>query len=172
MSHVEYNSGKIEWYTPPFILEFAKQILNGPFDLDPASSIIANQIVSASAFFTKEDDGLTKPWIANRLWLNPPYSRLYLSEFINKLLYELEIGNTKSAALLINNCTETYAGQKALSKAKHILFLNKRISFLDQNLKPNNKPLQGQMLLFFGDYPEIPKHITDELGILLVNPDR
>lgn len=76
----EYTSGTVrrltssvssEHYTPPEIVEAAREVLGGAIDLDPASCPPANGIVRAVRFFTKEDDGLAKPW-SGTVFLNPP----------------------------------------------------------------------------------------------------
>ena len=54
MTHVAHNTGNMEWYTPDHILQFARNMLDGPFDLDPASCEQANRVVGASRFYTKE----------------------------------------------------------------------------------------------------------------------
>ena len=148
MAHVKHNSKNDEWYTPAFVLDHARQTLGGPFDLDPASCEVANQLVGASRFFTKESNGLMFPWYAERLWLNPPYSRELLPSFIYKLLDEVTRGAVKSAAVLINNATETAAAQALLKRADAVQFLTKRVKFLDDTLTPKKTPLQGQMLCF------------------------
>lgn len=56
-----------DWYTPPEI--FAALRLK--FDLDPCSPG-AGHWVPASAVFTKEDDGLSKPWWGC-VFMNPPF---------------------------------------------------------------------------------------------------
>jgi hypothetical protein len=44
--------------------------------------ISPQETVRAAAYFTKEDDGLTKEWNGN-VWLNPPYGSL-VGKFIDK----------------------------------------------------------------------------------------
>jgi hypothetical protein len=165
MTHVAHNTGNMEWYTPDHILQFARGMLGGPFDLDPASSEQANRVVGASRFYTKEMNGLALPWEAERLWLNPPYSRGLLAQFIDKLLLERSAFRVKSAALLMNNCTETAACQKVLRHARQVCFLHKRIKFLNQELEPANSPLQGQIIAFFGVYPGVDNN-TPDLGVI------
>src|SRR5262245_6844094 len=71
-AHPSYNTGENEWYTPPAYLEAARLVLGG-IDLDPASSDVAQRRVRAGRYFTKKDDGLSRPW-RGRVWLNPPYA--------------------------------------------------------------------------------------------------
>lgn len=60
-----------DWITPPDITEMARDVV-GDFDLDPASSQLANDLsVQAARFYTREDDGLTRVW-GGRVWINAP----------------------------------------------------------------------------------------------------
>ena len=58
-----------ERYTPAWIF----QALGETFDLDPASPPLGISQVPTAAVWTKEDDGLTKPW-HGFVWCNPPFS--------------------------------------------------------------------------------------------------
>ena len=49
------SSESVEWYTPKKYIEAAR-IVMGNIDLDPASSKMANEIVKAPAYFTRDDD--------------------------------------------------------------------------------------------------------------------
>lgn len=70
---VNQDSGDTEMYTPVELIEAARRCM-GTIDLDPASSIIANETVKADLFFTKENDGLNQDWFGNT-WLNHPFSK-------------------------------------------------------------------------------------------------
>jgi ParB family chromosome partitioning protein len=97
-----------EWYTPPKYIEAARQVM-GNIDLDPASCDAANQIVKATRYYTREQNGLEQPWVAQALWLNPPYGRTEkmtatrkstIGLFVEKLLQEYQSGNVKQAIVL------------------------------------------------------------------------
>lgn len=45
----------------------------GPFTLDAAA---AHHNAKCLNYYTREDDGLKKPWDGERVWCNPPYSNL------------------------------------------------------------------------------------------------
>ena len=146
--HVTNNTGKQEWYTPEHIIKAATKVL-GTIALDPASSEMANRIVKAERIYTAEDDGLSKEWHAETLWLNPPYTRSLVGRFVDKLLESLESGKVGRAIVLVNNATETAFGQKLLSARYFpaVCFPKGRIRFIDGSGEPTGAPLQGQMIV-------------------------
>ena len=94
-----------EWYTPARYIEAAREVM-GTIDLDPASCELANRIVRAAHYYTKEDNGLLQPWFGN-VWLNPPYghtkggvSMSHQRAFAEKLLREYAAGKVNQAVIL------------------------------------------------------------------------
>ena len=148
--HVAQNSGENEWYTPSRFIESARLVM-ASIDLDPASSAIANQTVKASAFYTKEDDGLSKAWSGN-VWMNPPYAQPLMNQFAAKLISELD--NISQAIVLVNNATETRWFQSLLEKCTAVCFPAARVKFLDPTGK-EGAPLQGQAIIYFGNNPDL-----------------
>jgi hypothetical protein len=72
--NVRHSSLSNEHYSPPNVVEAAREAL-GQIDLDPATSIRGNAFyVKAKKIFTLEDDGFNVPW-SGRVLLNPPGGR-------------------------------------------------------------------------------------------------
>lgn len=150
--HVSNNSGNNEWYTPTKYIDIAREVM-GSIDTDPATSEVANRNVQATTYFTAEDNGLEQEWHGN-VWMNPPYAQPLISQFSEKLIEELESGNTKQAMVLVNNATDTVWFNNLAKHATAIWFIKGRIKFIDIHGNPGGAPLQGQCILYFGDNVE------------------
>lgn len=143
------SSGDNEWYTPKRFVDAARQVL-GEIDLDPASCPVAQRTVCAGAYFTKDDDGLSKPW-SGRLWVNPPFARTLIVPFVQKLVDEFAAGNVTAAILLTNSETASKWFQLALSKATLACFATPRLRFLRSDTScPTGAPQLGQTFFYFG----------------------
>lgn len=70
---INQTSGNTEYYTPLYLINAAYRVL-GHIDLDPASSIKANEKIGAKNIFTKEDNGLSKKWYG-KVWMNHPFGK-------------------------------------------------------------------------------------------------
>lgn len=92
--------------TPVSIVESARKVL-GFIDLDPASDWIANQAVKAQRFYTLEENGFDKDWIASTVWLNPPGKttsqgkQITASDWFAKLYLAWDLGEVKEAIGLV-----------------------------------------------------------------------
>src|SRR5262249_48237466 len=93
------GSGRTQWYTPEEPIGLVRMVLGGTIDLDPASHPVAQQTVRASRYFTETEDGLSRPWDGT-VYLNPPYSKGVIGQFIDKLITEYNAGRVSSAILL------------------------------------------------------------------------
>jgi hypothetical protein len=99
------SSASYEWYTPIEYLAAVRAVL-GDIDLDPASSVLANERVGARRYFTKADDGLTHDW-PGRVFLNPPYGRdegadSNQERWSHRLIDQYRRDITSAAVLLVN----------------------------------------------------------------------
>lgn len=164
------NTGKVEWYTPAYIIEAARETM-GSIDLDPASSDIANRTVKANTYYTKEDDGLSKLWFGN-VWLNPPYAKLLIKQFIMAAIEKRS--EYKQAIILVNNATETRWFQDLLNIVSVVCFHKHRIKFNDVDGESGG-PLQGQVILYIGSNTTKFIENFSQYGICIpkyeINPD-
>lgn len=117
-----------EWFTPHKYIEAAREVMGG-IDLDPASCKQANQVVQATHYYSREENGLMHPW-SGRVWLNPPYCKeghSSIAKWSQKLLGCYFSGEITQCVLLV-------AGQTA-SRWFHplwefpICFANSHIHF-------------------------------------------
>lgn len=148
------SSRSNEWYTPAKYIEAARTVMT-EIDMDPASSVKANQVVKAQRFFTIDDDGLAKDW-AGRVWLNPPYGGLS-GPFTAKLIEEYEAGAVLEAILLVNaNSTDTAWFAPLWD---HVLcFTDHRIDFQSPTGAKNNST-HGSVFVYLGrDCPRFFEH--------------
>lgn len=139
-----YSSESAEWYTPGEYIALVRAVLGG-IDLDPASCELANKTVKATRYFSREDDGLNREWVADRLWCNPPYGRVGESRqigqtelWIEHLLQQYHAGNTKEAILLVN--ASLYKQWFASLWQFPICFPAGRIAFISPSGKHGRSP--------------------------------
>jgi phage N-6-adenine-methyltransferase len=141
------GTGENEWFTPPQYLTLAREVM-GDFDLDPASSIEAQEIVQAKEFFTKKINGLEQEW-HGRVWLNPPYAQPLIGEFVSKLCAEFETEHVSEAIMLTHNYTDTAWFHEAALVCNAICFTRGRVQFYKANGEVA-APTQGQAFFYFG----------------------
>jgi phage N-6-adenine-methyltransferase len=154
------NTADDDWFTPPEYLELARRVL-GEIDLDPASHREAQKVVQAADYFTQMDDGLKKEW-RGKIWLNPPYSRLLIGQFIDKLVSEVDAGRVSQAILLANSYTDTSWFHKAAKNAAAICFTRGRIHSVALDGRTGS-PTEGQAFFYFGKDPQ---RFADEFSAL------
>lgn len=161
---VANNTGNNEWYTPAAYLEAARDVLAG-FDLDPASSEIANRLVRADRVFTAENDGLSQDWPIGTIWMNPPYAQPLMGQFAAKFADAIRAGS--SGIVLVNNATETVWFQTIAAMCSAICFPQSRIRFLDPQGNPSGAPLQGQAIFYCGNKPDDFQERFGEFGLVV-----
>lgn len=138
------------WRTPQWVLDPIVEFYNG-VDLDPFASE-GSSLVQAKQYYTEKIDGYKMPWGGN-VFANPPYGKPHLGQATTKADYEYYGYNSRwiQILMLIPAYTSTDYFQKyVLKKAPGILFYNKRISFLDENLQPGGSPTFHSVLIYWG----------------------
>ena len=139
-----------EWYTPPNIIDLAREVL-GNINVDPASNEIAQAWIKADTFFTEDTNGLDKPW-KGKVWVNPPYSSSLIKKFTKKFLDEYINGTMVEGIMLTNSGTDTLWNiplQKGLQA-----YTNGRISFLQPDLTEKGKGSRGSLFTYLGPNPK------------------
>jgi len=81
--------GDPDWYSPKNYVEAARETMGG-IDLDPASDVKANEVIQATAFYTKSMNGLHLEWFG-RVFVNPPGHQV--NAFWAKLMEEVLSGH-------------------------------------------------------------------------------
>ena len=134
----------IEWYTPPAIIELARQVL-GDIDLDPASSEAAQRWIQAKCFYTAETL-LQDPW-TGRVWLNPPFNDT--PAWVTRLEREYTQGNVTEALLLVNSAPG-YGWYEELWRRRPVVCLRERLRFVQADGKVTGQAKKAQTIAYFG----------------------
>jgi hypothetical protein len=139
-SHEPRNSEQVEWYTPAWVFE----ALGLHFDLDPCHPVERLPWVPANRVLTINDDGLSSAW-DGLIWCNPPYGR-FISPWLERM------AKHKNGVALIFARTDCAWFHDYIGNADSILFLNRRIKFVDAQQVPSaGSPGSGSMLVAWGD---------------------
>lgn len=77
--NVHFSEKSIEWATPQDL--FDELDMEFRFTLDSCAS---KENAKCSRFYTKEEDGLTKDWTGERVFMNPPYARSSIAKWLKK----------------------------------------------------------------------------------------
>ena len=128
-----------EWYTPQSLIDCL-----GEFDTDPcAAPADVRPFDIARICYTKDDDGLSKPW-EGIVWLNPPYSSKLLRQFCEKMARD-----GSGIALLFNRVDNLLWQEVIFPSASSMIFMRHRVRFIqpDGNAK---SPRFGSCLVAWG----------------------
>ena len=174
-----------EYYTPRRFLDLGRFWVGGGFDLDPASTELANRLVRAERWLGKEHDGTDPAWWqdARKVWCNPPFSRA--AAFSARMTEHQAQNRDARSVLLTNAVTESAWWQDAATSTSACLLVRARPVFLDPArvaaaldgderlhlaLSKQGRPQTGRSgisLMFFGSGPpalDLMKRAS-ELGI-------
>lgn len=130
----------VEWYTPKSIFE----MLGLVFMMDPCHP--GRDVVDwvpAVMVYTKEMDGFNRQWVG-RVWLNPPYGE-------ETPLWLEKMHHYRDGVALVFSRTDTPWFRDYVAKADAVLFLRKRVRFVDQNGKAGKSPNCGSLLVAWGE---------------------
>lgn len=120
--NVHFSSKSNEWYTPQYLFDELNEKYQ--FTLDPCAS---HENAKCDKYFTIEDDGLTKDWSKDIVFMNPPYGR-NIKHWIKKA-YEESVKGATVVCLIPARTDTTYWHDYIFNNAYNIKFLKGRIKF-------------------------------------------
>lgn len=118
--------------TPEYVLGPVRQALGGLIELDPCT--LADNPVGADRFYTADDDGLSQPWEATTIFVNPPYGKAR-EPWVERCI--AAAANGSSVVLLMPSHTDTRIFQRAMKSAAGVVFIRGRVKF--GTLRPNRR---------------------------------
>lgn len=150
------GSGSGEWQTPFRLFEDLHQLFR--FNLDAFAShenALCTQYCTADGTFLKDSstdhampvcqqDGLSYPWRWKRVFCNPPYSRGFVMQAVEKAVSERD--NAGVVVMLLPAAVDV-AWFKLLEKYATIWFLPKRVRFINPETgQPGDSPPTGHIV--------------------------
>lgn len=138
-THEPPTGGKADWYTPKYIFD----ALQTSFDLDPCHPQQRLPWIPVGHIISLPQDGLAADW-KGRVWLNPPYGK-ETPDWLKKMAAH---GN---GIALVFSRTDTKWFHDAIANAHALLFLDKRIRFIDSDtMEQGGSPGCGSVLIAWG----------------------
>lgn len=147
--HAPFTSSKSdEHYTPQKVIEAVLECFDNVIDLDPCSNSQHSPNVPAKNHYIVEDDGLTQPWKAEKVYMNPPYSEVKV--WLQKLIAEYDVGNVTEAIALVKADTSTQWFGLVFAHATAICFVHHRLSFHAPGGTQDNSATFASAVAYFG----------------------
>ena len=136
--NVHFSSKSNEWTTPQHLFDELNQEFN--FTLDPCAT---EENAKCSKHFTIEDDGLSKDWSNDVVFMNPPYGR-EIKKWIKKA-YEESLNGATVVCLIPARTDTTYWHDFIFEKADDIRFLKGRLKFGNGK---NSAPFPSAIIIY------------------------
>ncbi|MEN2381712.1 DNA N-6-adenine-methyltransferase [Staphylococcus warneri] len=137
---VHYSSKSNEWATPQNLFDKLNDEFN--FTLDPCAT---DENAKCSKYFTFEDDGLSKDWSNDVVFMNPPYGR-EIKKWIKKA-YEESLNGATVVCLIPARTDTTYWHDFIFKKTNDIRFLRGRLKFGNSK---NSAPFPSAIVVYRG----------------------
>jgi len=133
-----FSSKSDEWETPQNFFNKLDKIYN--FTLDPCSTI---ESTKCKKYYTIEDDGLSKSWKDETVFVNPPYGKI--KDWVKKA-HDESVNNGTVVVMLIPARTDTrYWHDYIMEEADSIYFVKGRLKFGNS---PNSAPFPSAVVVF------------------------
>ncbi len=135
---VHFSSKSNEWTTPQYLFDELNEEFN--FTLDPCAT---DENAKCSKYFTIEDDGLSKDWSNDVVFMNPPYGR-EIKKWIKKA-YEESLNGATVVCLIPARTDTMYWHDFIFDKADDIRFLKGRLKFGNSK---NSAPFPSAIVVY------------------------
>ncbi|MBL8649474.1 MAG: helix-turn-helix domain-containing protein [Sphingopyxis sp.] len=153
-------------FTPPHIIEKIVAAF-GPISVDPCGDERA--FVSSDRTITEEENGLTSKWYGNLAFVNPPYSDL--TTWINRCVDAQRDGEVQTVIGMFPARTETAVFRDRIFGSADILFLRRRVCFLDEaGIELSPAPF-AVMFCIWGGEPDRVTKFAELVGCSLVRAE-
>tara|TARA_Y100000593_G_C4105908_1_gene235554 strand:+ start:90 stop:530 length:441 start_codon:yes stop_codon:yes gene_type:complete len=137
---VHYSSKSNEWGTPQDL--FDKLNKEFSFTLDPCAT---SENAKCDKYYTKEDDGLSKSWGGEIVFMNPPYGR-EIGRWVKKA-YEESLKGAVVVCLIPARTDTKYYHDYIFPYAK-IKFIKGRVKFDNGTGELNPAPFPSAIVIF------------------------
>ena len=116
------TSNKDDWETPQQLFDKLNLVYN--FTLDPCAT---NENAKCKKYYTREDNGLSKDWKGEVVFMNPPYGR-EISKFVKKA-YDEWLNNDCTTVAWLPARTDTKWFHDYIYQFAEIIFIKGRLKF-------------------------------------------
>ncbi len=170
MDNPKHSSKSQDWYTPIDIIEASRNVM-GSIDLDPASSVEANERVKADTYWTEVENGLNQSWYGN-VFCNPPGGKLKGQSipklFWKKLIYSPRVTQAIFLAFSIE-LLQTSQLSECPSACDFIICIpERRLAFTDATGKTIKSNTHASAIIGYEvDHNTFAKHFRPFGSILL-----
>lgn len=125
-----FSSINQEWETPQYIFDYFNK--THKFTLDVCASEKNHKV---NRYFSISDNGLTRSWDNERVWMNPPYcpkrkDRPGQIDWVKKAYDEVRFGKCNEAVCLLPARTDTKLFHEYVMKSCFVFFLRGRLKFV------------------------------------------
>lgn len=142
-----------DYYTPPIIIDTAREFFQGSIDIDLCSDEKANGLVEAKTFFTDYRQFDSNSIAGCNIWCNPPYQRDFITTFFvdwYPTAISKALDNGCEILTLVNAQTSAKWFHSLLKNSDSIGFFYKRISFVHPDSLEIIKGNRYDQMIFMG----------------------
>lgn len=148
---VHYSSKSNEWDTPQGFYNRLNEHYN--FTLDPCAT---DYSAKCEKYYTEKDDGLSKSWAGETVFMNPPYGR-EIGKWLKKAHDETKNNKGTTVVCLIPSRTDTKYWHQYCMQAHELYFVKGRLKFGNKQAdtssgKNNPAPFPSVVVVFKSGY--------------------